>query len=481
LSEAFQRSGGQSCLSAADRGFDAVLVSDAGKKFQVSAPDRVGGILRTALRSSDILMDRVWQLEKEHFGGTVGFTFAPITHVVPMEDDPTALHPEVQIQVGRVRTDMDRFSDLEVSGLIRHGYCVARNACQTRPSAFGELASETPPWDPINGGGRFHSQSSAGTSWRGAGAADATADARRLRKSARRSYWSLGSAPKDWAAYLYVPILIALFFLLPHYGYKYYHRAHVARVLTTAVAETRADFSKLLTLLEYGPEAPFEPMEYLEVEQLDPLLGDAGLDIIADTRIVDLREWFEADEAVASKNRRLYSYRHVMIRKTAESKTPTGLRLQSLWDMPELTVRCLNAELNPVLCRCETAESPSSDGSYAWNLRLDFSNIPVGQTVQVVVEIILPYNSLKPEDRNRDWWRFEVDASPEVATSWILLPEGSQYANMSLVRYDNEQPGAEERIEPTHQAVVRGGSIINWSVVHPNLGYTYSCRWSWKM
>ncbi len=382
-------------------------------------------------------MDRVWQLEREHFGETTGFTFAPITQVVPHEDDPAALHPEVQIQVGRVRTDMDRFNDLEVSGLIRHGYCVARHACRTRPSVFGEFTPDTPPWDPITRGGRFSHHSAANGGWRGANPADATAEVCRLRKSARRSYWSLGSAPRDWATYLYLPIIIALLVLLPHYGYKYYRRAHVARVLTKAVADTRDDYGMMLTLLEDGPVKSITPMEFIEVDHLDPLLRDAGLDIITDTRIVDLREWFANGGLIPSSDRRLYAYRHVLIRKTAESKGSSGLRLQSLWSMPNLSVRCENTELNPVLCRCSDAETTSTDGPYSWDLRLDFSNVAVGQTVEVVVEIILPYNSLEPEDRNRDWWRFEVDANPEVATSWILLPEASQYANMSLVRDDN--------------------------------------------
>ena len=77
-------------LRRVDRGVDAVLVSDVGKSFKVRQDARAGGLLRTAVRASDILMDRVGQLEKEIFGETPGFLYVPITRVVTPEEDPTA-------------------------------------------------------------------------------------------------------------------------------------------------------------------------------------------------------------------------------------------------------------------------------------------------------------------------------------------------------------------------------------------------------
>ena len=116
-------------------GTTTTLVSDVGKQFEVQGQGRAGGLIRTALRANDILLDRVWQLECETFHGTPGFVFAPITQVVWPDDDPTALHPEIQRQLSIMRTDLDRFSDLEISGLVQHGYCVARNPCRSaRPA-----------------------------------------------------------------------------------------------------------------------------------------------------------------------------------------------------------------------------------------------------------------------------------------------------------------------------------------------------------
>src|SRR5262249_44341524 len=123
LEAAFRQATGRACFRRLNSGLDGVLVSDVGKKIVVQSNLQAGGLIRTALRASDILMDRVWQLETEKFKDVPGFVFAPITEVVEPAEDATALHPEMQRQVVRIRTDLDRFSPLEISSLVRHGYC----------------------------------------------------------------------------------------------------------------------------------------------------------------------------------------------------------------------------------------------------------------------------------------------------------------------------------------------------------------------
>src|SRR5947209_19940672 len=131
------------------KGLDGVLVSDVGKRIEVQSDQRGGGLIRTAMRASDILMDRVWQLESDTFEGTPGFVFARISDVVEPQEDLTALHTEIQRQTAAIRTDLDRFSSLEISSLVRHGYCIGRKACRARPDLFGAELPDDAPWDPI--------------------------------------------------------------------------------------------------------------------------------------------------------------------------------------------------------------------------------------------------------------------------------------------------------------------------------------------
>src|SRR5262249_4573445 len=123
-------------LLTEEKALDGVLISDVGNRILVQT-SQAGGLIRTPFGPKHILMDRVWQLENENFQETFGFVFARITDIVGPHEDATALHPEVQRQVANVRTDLDAFSALETSCLIRQGYCISRKACRSRADLFG--------------------------------------------------------------------------------------------------------------------------------------------------------------------------------------------------------------------------------------------------------------------------------------------------------------------------------------------------------
>ena len=454
---------------------DVILASDVGRVFSVYGPERTPGFLSTALRSSDILMNRVWQLERTNFDHARQCVFLASSDTVSRESDPAALHPEIQIQVSRLRTDMDRFREIEISGLIRHGYCVARHACHTLPSPLSDNLGEHAPWDPT--------ARASGNETNGSDAPDASRfenvalAARALQRGTRTRLLNALLDPRDWITWIYVPLLVLLFVLLPLFGYRTYRHVRLNAALTRAVAETREDFGKMLELLEFGPPETFESMEFTQVDTLAPRLAEEGLDIISDNRITDLREWLGRS---AGETRRVYVYRHVLVRKNAEADNTPGLRLQSLWDSPDLSIHCENTGLKPVLQRVGRSSRDDPDGPCRWGVALDFSSVPIGETVEVIVNIM---QTAPPDDSRyaeREWWRFEVDANPEIATSWILLPSDMADANFNVVRSRNETPEVVELVKPTHQTKMYGGSAMNWSVVHPEPTFTYSTRWSWE-
>jgi hypothetical protein len=146
---AFQEATSQPCFRTANACFDAVLVSDAGRPFRVGNNARAGGLVATSMRATEIVMNRVWQLETDVFSGAPGFVFAPISKVVELDEDPTADHPEVQRMAAGIRTDLDRFSPLEIRALVHHGYCVGRSACRAFPDLFGTVPTGM-PWDPLS-------------------------------------------------------------------------------------------------------------------------------------------------------------------------------------------------------------------------------------------------------------------------------------------------------------------------------------------
>ena len=135
-------------LENLDPSLDQILVSDVGKPFSISRSHSLGMIGRS-MRASDILWDRVGQLEQQKFQDDPRFLFVAALDQVDLRDDPTALHPVIQSEVAKIRTDLDRFSPLEITALVQHGYCVARKQCRTRPDLYGSNLPCTPPWDPM--------------------------------------------------------------------------------------------------------------------------------------------------------------------------------------------------------------------------------------------------------------------------------------------------------------------------------------------
>jgi len=87
-------------------------------------------------------------------------------------------------------------------------------------------------------------------------------------------------------------------------------------------------------------------------------------------------------------------------------------------------------------------------------------------------------NSLDPSFDKKEWWNYQVDGDPELAASWILLPENRHYTNFNLVKYDYNKGERVTIVQPTRQSVIRHGTILNWALVHPDPEVTYSCRWS---
>jgi hypothetical protein len=62
----------------------------------------------------------------------------------------------------------------------------------------------------------------------------------------------------------------------------------------------------------------------------------------------------------------------------------------------------------------------------------------------------------------------------------LLDPVAQEKAHSSftVVGCRNENPTVMELVKPTHQTSLDDGSVINWSGVNPDGGYTYSGSWN---
>jgi predicted acylesterase/phospholipase RssA len=460
-------------LLTGEKELDGVLVSDVGKPFEVQANRRAGGMIRTAMRASDILMDRVWQLENEHFQDTFGFVFARISDVVGPHEDATALHPEVQRQTANIRTDLDAFSPLEISCLIRHGYCIGRKACRSRADLFGTELPANPPWDPVPPAS-IPQQPPADSRPEGTNlqTAAATIKARMLQGSASRRIWSRLLTAREWTSYLYVPLIVALLIVLPYLAARSYLTSRRVNRIVESLAHGSPD-NERMTLLMAGPIKPFNGEAPEEVTSIEPP-SYKGFDILRDCCILDLRQWDPGDASSL-----VYGYRALRVLKKPDTSGSDAFRIVALTTHPEAQFRFPASQPRPRLRRTSVNSEAQESSSCEFEVSLDTSKVPRGQVVDVIYEYYSRGVFLQPGEHSTTvTFRSEADA-PEV-TRWFLLPRGKEYRSYQILCYETGKPGPAEVAKGLTDYRVDDPGIIAFKMVSVKAGYTFEVTWTYK-
>jgi hypothetical protein len=456
-------------LLTGDQTLDGVLVSDVGKPFTVQA-NRRSGVIRTAMRASEVLMDRVWQLESENFQDTFGFVFARFTDIAGPHEDATAMHPEMQRQVAGVRTDLDAFSDLEISCLIRHGYCIGRKACRSRPDLFGTELPSDPPWDPVPAASL--PQNVAPTSRHEDMIRDAsptTLQARMMQLSATRRIWSRFFTIRDWTSYIYVPFILLLLVLLPYLLVQSRLTSNRVNRLVKAVADGSPEVGVLSQLMS-GPMKPFpgEPSE--EVPSIEPP-NYKGFSIFQDSTILDLRQWDSSDSTSL-----VYSARCLQVLKEADNADNNILRVIALASHSGAQFRFPRSQYRPELRRVSVENAGTQEGTCPFEVTVDLTKAPTGQVVDVVYECYSGAVFLKRGETSTTV-AFRSDVDTLELTRWLLLPRGDECRSYQVVRYETGKPATAEVVNGLADLAVDDPGIIAFKMAMVQAGYTYEVTW----
>jgi hypothetical protein len=445
------------------QGFDRVLVSDAGGKFKVIDESATGGLIKTALRATDILMDRVWSLEVDHFQAQQDFTFVSITETVGPQDDPHGPHVELQRRSARIRTDLDAFSDLEIRSLVQHGYCGVRHACRREPDIYGTDLPDGPPWDPTKAA-RSDDTSATSSSDE---YAEIVNSARRLKHSARRRILSHLLSYRDWPTYVWVPIVLLVLTWLPWAYYHAHERANRNQLIVEAIADSNPMYRTILQQLEREPVTSLAGMPFEESDQPAPATDDSqGIQILRDIRVVDLRGWTATDE----EDERVYTNRSLRARRLpGDDSSSAMLRLRRFTHTSQLDLRCQNEQLNPKLVRYQ------EDDEYIWDLMLDLRRIPVGKDIDIVLEMLVPEGSSR-----EGWLAFSVEAETVLAKLWVMMPKRRSYDAFELSSYDRGKPETSESEYPSNHTEIPSGDLITFELVSPLSDRFYECNWTWS-
>jgi len=457
--------------------WDGVLVSDVGKRFEVHTDGGASGLIRTSMRASEILMDRVWQLENERFHEAPGFAFARITDLVTPEQDPTAPNVEIQRQLPGLRTDFDRFSPIEISYLVRQGYCVGRKTCRAHPELFGTDLPSDPPWDPMptTRATTTSIHAAAGAVRPGCEAAAVTQDARVLHNGAVRRIWSTLLDPRDWVSHIYVPILVPILLLTPYFATRFYQRSVRLNQIMESLAQGSKDVEQMTRLME-GPVPPFTGDRAEELPP-DSKLNPKGFLILQDLRMIDLRQWTGAS-GQNEKNSLVYGYRRLKVRKEIDNKDNNTFRVSVLAVSPDTQVRFPAQELNPKLYS-RTVSDAGGERQVHWEIGADFRKVPPGDTVDVIYEHTSPGKFLRNASGGTSL-TFDVEVETVELTRWLLLPEGKEYRTFQMIRYPIGKPEAAENVELVTRFLAEDSSILAFKLLALKPGYTYEMTWLYR-
>jgi predicted acylesterase/phospholipase RssA len=461
-------------LLSEEKALDGVLVSDVGSRILIQ-DSQAGGLVRTALRSSDILMDRVWQLETENFQDTFGFVFARVTDVVGPAEDSTALHAEVQRQIANIRTDLDAFSLLESSCLIRQGYCVGRKACRSRTDLFGTELPSNPPWDPNQPAATPHFALPTllphGTKQE---TSPSTIVARQLQASASRRIWTTLLSVKDWTSFAYLPIFLLLL-LVPYFLIDSYQQSRRVSRLIDSISHGSPDFEVMSQLMR-APMRPFKGVAVEEAATFDPL-DYTGFHILQDSSVVDLRRW-NPTGAGKTDTPAVYMFRRLIVQK-AESQGNGVIRISALATHPDSQFRFPPQRFQPKVRRMIVEAPSAQEKTSQFEVSVDLSKAPTGHVVDVLYEAYSPGVFVqRGEVSTTIAFRSHFDAS-EV-TRWILLPTGREYRSFEILRYETGKPAMAEIVKGYTEYLADDSSIIAYKMSSVKAGYTFEVTWFYK-
>jgi predicted acylesterase/phospholipase RssA len=445
--------------------FDQVLVSDAGKPFQVLSNGALG-LVGQSVRASDILWDRVGQLERENLGSQLGFVFIPITATVDRESDPTALHPVVQAEIQSIRTDIDRFTPTEINALTMHGYEVARKVYRDHFGTANGPVSDTPPWAPIPGAGAMRSLTRTQTAL----TSPATLMARALRQSSHRKVWSTLLSVRDWSSFLYITLAGMVFLYLPYEVYQLHRRAQVQATVIDSIASGDPDIRQVLSLLSADPTANW--LSDKVVEKAEPAKVDySGFEVLTRSRFIDLRRWREPEAALERRGNAFVRER-LTIKLLDSSKNSRRITLRYPIRSHDLQIRVPNSTVPRTIWHVGSPIDYHGEPRNLYEVELDLTRVPILEPVSVELEFLVPFPVINGRID------FETYAKTDLASLWILFPADRPYRHYSLVHYPASRNSPPELMQARFTIDHPYGSLIGWSVINPECDAVYESRWT---
>jgi hypothetical protein len=236
------------------------------------------------------------------------------------------------------------------------------------------------------------------------------------------------------------------------------------------MAQSNQDYALISELVQGGPMRPFAGMLIDPTSEIAPP-DNRGIEVIADMRVVDLRQ-LQLDASPTTNEQSIaFVYRRMRIQKSA----PTAKRFTMRSRMPteRVDVRALNIQVPAVIRRSPDLAAGVGKTIHTFEVAFDLSKIPVHQTIDLPVEFM----SSEPASGAVRSATFYVDDETGILSCWLLLPEGNRYTNFELLRYQTGKDMVPERVTPAYHFDTLEGRVLSFALLNVEPGFTFEASW----
>ena len=292
-----------------------------------------------------------------------------------------------------------------------------------------------------------------------------------LQDSSQRQVFGPLLSWRVWPSYLYLPLLLQLFIVLPIAAYGRYRIVHPSEMIVDAITFSKPDFQLVLQLARQNPiPADWQSLSADEVGQLESL-DLTGFRLITDTRILDAHVY--RPESSSTKHQ-VVTYQPVVARRVDGEKPADGenvgrrgqFRIQQSSRTNEVTVRSSSFDLDPVfrvvpsvsscgqcfelrpVFRVAASVSNRGENGYSYEAEFDISSVPTGDDFAVGFESRT--RGVQGRGDNDRRLSFPIIAPTDVATMWAFLL-GKADRDLRLVMCDRDQPSVVESVDSTYR------------------------------
>ena len=175
----------------------------------------------------------------------------------------------------------------------------------------------------------------------------------------------------------------------------------------------------------------------------------------------------------------VYGYRRLKVLKQLENTTNHLFRVGLLTTSPDAQVRFPPQQLKPTLFVSNLENTPRGEKQVRWDATVDFEKVPEGDALDIIYEHLSPGEFLhhQPGSTTLD---FDIEAETSELTRWLLLPEGKQYRNFHLIRYERGKPETAEDVSVVTEYLADDYTILAFKLLSLKAGYTYELTWYYQ-